>query len=140
MHTTKNFHWALVKGTDDGNSRRSMGTRRPAAEPYMVAMVRNPDDGPGFCGYGGLWGGGKDDMEYYVRFSIMYTVNMQTFWQQTIAGFLPVAKFLSPVRKQQVDMVTVKGFTTIEPLDRKTADTWTALQNILISDCAHESV
>lgn len=64
---------------------------------------------------------------------------MQTFWQQTIAGLLPVAKFLSPVRKQQVDMVTVKGFTTIEPLDRKTADTWTALQNILISDCAHES-
>jgi hypothetical protein len=47
---------------------------------------------------------------------------------------LPVAMFLSPIRKQQVDMVTVRGFAMIEPMDKNTADAWTALQNIDVGD------
>lgn len=34
----------------------------------------------------------------------------------------PVAKFFSPILKQQVDTVTVSGIATVEALDRNTAD------------------
>lgn len=84
MYSMTILYWALVEGTNDDGSRSSMVTRRPAAVPIIVAMVRIPDDVKDV----------KDEMEYYVRSFIHVNVFTTNVMYVLRVQFLPFSYLL----------------------------------------------
>lgn len=107
------FHSAAVPETmkvDD--SRRMIATRRLAAVPAIDALVWIP--GPmfervmNFC---------QSSMSLNISFTPPPPLK-----ERDIRVFLPVAKFRSPSRKQQEDIITVRGFAITRVDDRNAVD------------------